>query len=161
MKRICLSLGANLGDAKETLRSVITDMIVEENVFDMQVSSMYETKPVGEIEQPNFFNLVIIAHTNLEPLELLDYLQGLESRYGRDRTVHWGPRTLDIDIIDINEIVMHHERLTLPHPEATKRAFVLIGIVELSSKFQLAEKSAKEWLSEVGSEGIQRLEDEV
>lgn len=161
MKKICLSLGANLGDSAETLRGVISEMFVEEVIFNMQVSSMYETLPIGEIEQPNFFNLVIIANTNLEPIELLDYLQELETRYGRERAVHWGPRTLDIDIIDIDGTVFVHDRLSLPHPEATKRAFVLVGIVELSSKFQLAGRSAKDWLLEVGSQGIKKLEDEV
>ena len=161
MKRICLSLGANLGDAAETLRCVVTDMFVEDVIFDLQVSSMYETTPVGEIEQPNFYNLSIIASTNLEPVELLDYLQSLETRYGRERTLNWGPRTLDIDIIDIDGESFHHERLTLPHPEATKRAFVLVGIAELSPRYAIAGKSVKEWLKETGSDGVKKLEDEM
>ena len=161
MKRICLSLGANLGDATETLRSVVTDMFVEDIIFDMQVSSIYETKPVGEIEQPNFYNLSIIAKTDLEPLALLEYVQGLEARYGRERTLRWGPRTLDIDIIDIDGEPFHHERLTLPHPEAPKRAFVLVGIAEISTKFEIGGTSVKEWITETGIEGIRKLEDEM
>lgn len=161
MKHICLSLGANLGDAPETLRSVVTDMFVEEVVFDMQVSPMYETLPVGEIDQPNFYNLSIIAKTILEPIELLDYVQGLEARYGRERTLHWGPRTLDIDIIDVDGKPFHHERLTLPHPEATKRAFVLVPIAKLSTKYEIAGKAVKAWLAEIDVEGVRKLEDEM
>lgn len=161
MKQVCLSLGANLGDPKETLRNVVTDLFVEEILVDIQVSSMYETVPIGEVSQPNFFNLAILAKTHYEPLELLDYLQGLENRYGRARTIHWGPRTLDIDIIDINGEDFRHSRLTLPHPEATKRAFVLVGIAEISGQFRIHGKTVKSWLEEIGMNGVTKLQDEI
>lgn len=161
MKQIVLSLGANIGDAKETLRNVVTDLFIEEVIEYIQVSSMYETVPIGVVTQPNFYNLSIIAKTNSEHLELLDYLQTLETRYGRERTLHWGPRTLDIDIIDIDGQDFHHARLTLPHPEATKRAFVLVGIVELAPKLLIAGMPAKVWLDEIGTKGVLKLEDEI
>lgn len=161
MKRICLSLGANLGDATETLRLVVTDLFVEEKIANMQVSSVYETVPVGEVDQPNFFNLAIVAETCLKPLELLDYLQGLELRYGRERTLHWGPRTLDIDIIDYEGEEWQHELLTLPHPEAHRRAFVVVPLAELSSKVVLHGKTLKEILTTIDTSGVKKLEDEM
>lgn len=161
MKQVCLSLGANIGDAKETLRNVVTDLFVEEILVDIQVSSMYETVPIGAVSQPNFFNLTVFAKTNREPLELLDYLQSLETRYGRERTIHWGPRTLDIDIIDVDGQDFHHSRLTLPHPEATKRAFVLVGIAELSRQFRIQGKTVTSWLEEIDTSGVTKLQDEI
>lgn len=161
MKRICLSLGANLGDAPETLRAVVTDLFVEEMITNIQVSSMYETVPVGEVVQPNFYNLAIVAETSLKPLELLDYLQGLETRYGRERTLHWGPRTLDIDIIDYEGEELQHERLTLPHPQAHLRGFVVVPLAELSSKLVLQGKTLKELLTTLDTSGVKKLEDEM
>lgn len=161
MKRVSLSLGANVGDAAETLRNVVSELFVEEKIFDIQVSAMYETLPVGGVEQPNFYNIAITAMSELEPLELLDYVQEIEARYGRERTTHWGPRTLDIDIVDIDGMTLTTSRLTLPHPEATKRAFVLIPLLEIAPKMIIAGRSLKEWLSDIESSGVTKLEDEM
>jgi 2-amino-4-hydroxy-6-hydroxymethyldihydropteridine diphosphokinase len=161
MKPVSLSLGANIGDAAETLRCVVSELFVEEKIFEIHVSSMYETLPVGGVEQPNFYNIAITAMSELEPLELLDYVQEFEARYGRERTTHWGPRTLDIDIIDIDGMTLTTSRLTLPHPESTKRAFVLIPLLEIAPKMNIAGRSLKEWLSDIESSGVTKLEDEM
>lgn len=96
------------------------------------VSSVYETEPVGVLDQPSFLNLALAATTDLEPHELLVAVKGIERDVGRIPTYRWGPRVLDIDIILYDELVLDTPTLTIPHAEMAKRAFVLVPLAEIA-----------------------------
>ncbi|MCR5615432.1 MAG: 2-amino-4-hydroxy-6-hydroxymethyldihydropteridine diphosphokinase [Saccharofermentans sp.] len=127
-----LSLGSNIGDRKKTLDDAIEVIRSNEAVSDLKCASFYETEPVGYLDQPWFLNTCVSFATTMEPLELLDYVQGIEQDFHRERTIRWGPRTLDIDIITYGDITMNTKRLTLPHPRYKERAFVLVPMSELT-----------------------------
>ena len=131
--RVWLSLGSNLGDRLLNLRGALqtierTDLITLE-----AVSSVYETDPVGYTDQPAFLNIAARITTSLAPQDLLLICQKIENDYQRDRTIHWGPRTLDIDIIKYDTIVLQTDQLTIPHPRMSEREFVTIPLKELET----------------------------
>ena len=121
--KVVIALGSNLGDS----RSILSDAIdqIGQSVDIQAVSKFHETIPVGGPEQPNYLNAVLIADTQIQPLELLALLQSIENKAGRVREERWGPRTLDLDLITYEELVMDEHLLTLPHPRAHERGFVL------------------------------------
>ena len=121
-----------MGDRKKTLDDAIEVIRSNEAVSDLKCASFYETEPVGYLDQPWFLNTCVSFETTMEPLELLDYVQGIEKDFHRERTIRWGPRTLDIDIITYGDITMNTKRLTLPHPRYKERAFVLVPMSELT-----------------------------
>lgn len=128
MIRAVLSIGANMGDAHANLNTVF-DAFREETVA---VSRIYATPPWGGVEQGDFLNAVLIVETERSPMELLRAGQALENAAGRVREVHWGPRTLDVDVVQVIDLDSGRELesddpvLTLPHPWAHQRAFVLV-----------------------------------
>ena len=97
-----------------------------------QVSSIYETDPVGYVDQDAFLNIVVELETSLTPHELLKKCNEIEAELGRTREIHWGPRTVDLDILLYNEENMKTENLIIPHPRMTERGFVLIPLVEIN-----------------------------
>ena len=124
--RAVLSLGSNLGDSAEILSSAAEALNEVSEVIAL--SSFYQTRPVGGPPQPDFINAVIIIETSLEPEELLLVAQAIEGAHGRERnenTVKWGPRFLDIDLIKCDEMLINSSDLTIPHPRAHEREFVL------------------------------------
>ncbi len=124
-----LGLGANLGERTKTLRRAIERIKKIPAVKLLRVSSFYETEPWGVVNQPNYINAAVKISTELEPLDLLDELQGIESELGRIRHEHWGARTIDIDILYGAEISC--ERLTVPHKFLFDRDFALVPLKEI------------------------------
>ena len=124
-----LGLGANLGERTKTLRRAIERIKKIPAVKLLRVSSFYETEPWGVVNQPNYINAAVKISTELEPLDLLDELQGIESELGRIRHEHWGARTIDIDILYGAEISC--ERLTVPHKFLFDRNFALVPLKEI------------------------------
>ncbi|MBM7051612.1 MULTISPECIES: 2-amino-4-hydroxy-6-hydroxymethyldihydropteridine diphosphokinase [unclassified Rothia (in: high G+C Gram-positive bacteria)] len=121
-----LGLGSNLGEKQETLLRAIVDICSHPKIRVKKVSPVAVTAPVGgPAHQPDFVNLVVRIETDLSPFDLLDFTQSVENKHHRVRDVRWGPRTLDIDIIDYSTLEMDEPDLTLPHPRAAERAFVL------------------------------------
>jgi 2-amino-4-hydroxy-6-hydroxymethyldihydropteridine diphosphokinase/dihydroneopterin aldolase len=120
-----LALGTNLGDRLGTLRGAVDDLAGTEGVTVRATSPVFETRPVGGPDQPDYYNAVVLVSTTLEPLELLRAGQAVEARHGRERIVRWGPRTLDVDIIRYGDRISADPVLELPHPRAAGRAFVL------------------------------------
>jgi 2-amino-4-hydroxy-6-hydroxymethyldihydropteridine diphosphokinase len=118
-----IALGSNIGNPKENLDLALA--LLKEATDVKKVSSYYITKPVGYEEQPDFVNAVCIIETELPAMELLNMLHGIEKAMGRERTIKWGPRTLDLDIIQYGSLLSKSEELTLPHPRAHERKFVL------------------------------------
>ncbi|MDR1188888.1 MAG: 2-amino-4-hydroxy-6-hydroxymethyldihydropteridine diphosphokinase [Bifidobacteriaceae bacterium] len=121
-----IGLGANLGEALATLRMALADMREEPGIEVVAVSPLARTAPVGHEDQPDFFNAVAHVRTTLSPRALLRTLQGIEETHGRRRSVRWGPRTLDLDLIAYDTLLADEDELTLPHPRAHQRSFVLV-----------------------------------
>jgi dihydroneopterin aldolase / 2-amino-4-hydroxy-6-hydroxymethyldihydropteridine diphosphokinase len=120
-----LAFGANLGNAQETLRASITELGQVPGIEIVDVSPLARTAPVGGPDQPDFLNAVVLVQTSLSPRDLLRAAQEVEQVHGRERLEHWGPRTLDIDIIVYGSVLAVSDDLELPHPRAHERAFVL------------------------------------
>ena len=120
-----LALGSNLGERRDILQGCVDAIAGIPEVQVMAVSPVYETVPVGGPPQPDYLNAVILARTTLPSRSLLDRLHEVEAAFDRVREVRWGPRTLDIDIITVDDEVSTDSELTLPHPRAHERAFVL------------------------------------
>jgi 2-amino-4-hydroxy-6-hydroxymethyldihydropteridine diphosphokinase len=118
-----IALGSNLGNPTENLDLALA--LLREATEVKKVSSYYITKPVGYEEQPDFVNAVCIIETELPAMELINMLHGIEKAMGRERTIKWGPRTLDLDIVQYGSMLSSADELTLPHPRAHERKFVL------------------------------------
>ncbi|CAB4753639.1 unannotated protein [freshwater metagenome] len=127
--RVVIALGSNLGDRSLNIDSAVTELakIIEVT----HLSTNHETDPVGGPAQPKYLNAVLIAESELDPHELLIGALKIENRLGRTREVHWGPRTIDIDLISVGDEVINSEVLILPHPRAHERAFVLKPWLEI------------------------------
>ena len=135
-----LGLGSNVGDRAGHLRAAIA-ALASSRVAVEAVSSAYETEPVGEIlDQADFLNAAIEIRTALEPEELLDVCKRIEAERGREPGgERHGPRPLDIDLLLLGEIELETDRLTLPHPEAASRRFVLVPLLELDPELALPD----------------------
>jgi dihydroneopterin aldolase/2-amino-4-hydroxy-6-hydroxymethyldihydropteridine diphosphokinase len=123
---VVLALGTNLGDREAVLRSAVAALAAVEGLDLRRVSPVVETDPVGGPEQPDYLNAVVLAGTRLGPLELLRACQRVEAEHDRVREVRWGPRTLDVDVVAYGSATSDDPVLTLPHPRAHERAFVLV-----------------------------------
>ena len=144
-----LGLGSNLGDRAHYLEEAVSAL--SSPVLKIEATSrIYETEPWGLLDQPLYWNLVIKIETSLEPLELLHVCQEIERQLGRERKQHWGPRTIDIDLLIYDNIVSDSEELILPHPYLEERAFVLVPLREIAPELVLPSGKS---ISEVSGEG--------
>lgn len=132
MKTVFIGLSSNLGNPLQQIKQAIAHL--KEIPFSKveQVSSVYTSKPMGPQDQPDFFNAVAQLSTALKPQELLHELQKIEEKQNRVRTVHWGPRTIDLDILLYGHDVLETPELTIPHIGMTTRAFVLHPLFEIA-----------------------------
>jgi 2-amino-4-hydroxy-6-hydroxymethyldihydropteridine diphosphokinase len=117
-------------------------------------SSIYETDPVGYLEQPAYLNMVVAVETILDPLSLLHDLLDMELQLGRIRTIRWGPRTIDLDLLLYNHVRMDTPELILPHPRMLERAFVMIPLIEIANSFYLKQLDVENWTASKRKEGI-------
>ena len=124
-----ISLGANIGDAKANLDLAVG--LLREATEVLAVSSYLQTNPVGGPEQPDYLNAVAIVESELPAKDLLAVLNGIETAMGRTREIHWGPRVIDLDLIQYGGLLVNDEKLTLPHPRAHERRFVLAPWFEI------------------------------
>jgi len=150
-----LGLGSNIGRREEHLGRGLT--LLAGSLQVVETSSVYETEPWGFTEQPPFLNMVCQVNTNLAPEELLSFCQEVERRVGRKPTFRYGPRVLDVDILDYGGMVMSKRELTLPHPRLAERAFVLVPLAEIAPDWEhpVLKKSSLQLLREVpGREGV-------
>lgn len=135
MNEIIIGLGTNLGDRKKNLDKAIELLNEHESITIEDISSIYETKPVGYAKQDKFLNMVIKGVTELKPQALLEVCQNIEKQLGREKTIVNGPRIIDLDILVYNNENRHLENLRIPHPRMHERAFVLIPLYEISPDF--------------------------
>jgi 2-amino-4-hydroxy-6-hydroxymethyldihydropteridine diphosphokinase len=131
---VAIGLGANLGSPAEMIRSAADEILASTWLQNGQCSRLYETKPVGMIDQPEFINAVVVGQTACSPDDILCELQSLEKRRGRAPSQRWGPRVLDLDLLLVGDERRGGTELQLPHPELHQRAFVLIPLAELVPK---------------------------
>jgi len=128
---VCIGLGSNLGDREANLRTAL--MRLSPVVSCDAVSDIFETEPIGNVEQSWFLNMVLRATTGLGPLELLEALQQIENSMGRRRLIDKGPRIIDLDILLYSSTIFHTKNLTVPHPELHRRAFVLTPLAQVAA----------------------------
>jgi len=128
-----IALGSNMGDRELNLLRAVAEIGKLPDCKVTGLSSFYETSPVGVTEQPAFYNAVLRLHTSLPPHELLDRLLRIETEiFGRTRTVHWGPRRMDLDLLLYGETTIADDRLTVPHPRMCERRFVLQPLADIA-----------------------------
>jgi 2-amino-4-hydroxy-6-hydroxymethyldihydropteridine diphosphokinase len=133
-KEVFISLGSNIGDRAENLKKAIHSIELKMGAIVRQ-SSVYETKPWGYSNQPDFFNQVILIHSDKSPEDCLRSLSSIEDEMGRKRMEKWGKRLIDLDLLYVNDAIIHSEKLTLPHPGIAQRRFVLVPLVEIAPDF--------------------------
>jgi len=162
LRKVVYSLGSNLGDRLNNLQGAVDALRDTPDVIVVDVSSVYETEPVGgPADSPSFLNLVVVAETTLEPRTLLERAQAIEDAYGRERAEKWAPRTLDVDLIMVGNTTSDGEVLRLPHPLAHERAFVLLPWLEIDSKGELpgVGRIAQLAADVSGTDGVVRRDD--
>ncbi len=131
-----IGLGSNLENPQQQILSAIEQLRAIKNTIIKKCSSLYHTKAIGNESQPDFVNAVIEIETTLSPHELLQQLLIIEQQHGRKRIEKWGPRTLDLDILLFDSIVLTTDELTIPHPRMLERAFVLVPLFEIAPELQ-------------------------
>lgn len=132
MSKVYISLGSNMESRYGYLEEAIKQLRSIDEIEVSTISSVYETDPVGYVDQPAFLNLVICIETTLRPLDLLSETQVIETILGRKRDIKWGPRTIDLDILLYDQENMNVERLMIPHPRMWQRAFVIVPLLEIA-----------------------------
>ena len=137
VRRAVLSLGSNLGDRLAMLQGAVDAIAASPELTVLAVSPVYETDPVGGPDQPAFLNAVLVVETALQPKVLLASVQAVEDAFHRTRAVHWGPRTLDVDVVTVGDLRVDEPDLQLPHPRAHERAFVLVPWADVDPQAQL------------------------
>ena len=133
MNQVYLGIGSNKNHPYFRINTVLKQINRLTSTNIVKKSSLYVTKPLGPQAQPNFINCVIEIRTNLEPLALLYELQNLERVHNRKKTKRWGPRSMDIDILIYNNLIMNTDKLIIPHPGLEYRDFVLIPLYEITT----------------------------
>jgi 2-amino-4-hydroxy-6-hydroxymethyldihydropteridine diphosphokinase len=162
--RAVLALGSNEGDRLAVLRGAVRELAATPGVDVVAVSPVYETDPVGGPDQPDYLNAVVLVESGLDPHELLQRALAVEQAFGRRRAVRWGPRTLDVDVITVGELVLQEPTasppLVLPHPRAAERAFVLLPWWAVDPAAALpGHGPVAELLATVGTAGVRRRDD--
>jgi len=132
-----IGLGSNLDNPESQLKTAIEALTGLPQTRLQARSSLYRSAPMGPQDQPDYLNAVVQLSTGLEPEALLDKLQGIEQAQGRVRAQHWGPRTLDLDILLYGEDVVATERLKIPHPGIAERSFVLYPLAEINGQLEI------------------------
>ena len=155
--RAALGLGSNLGDRLAQLSMAIDSLRREPGIESLVVSSYFETAPVGGPDQGEYVNAVAVLDTTLTPSQLLTVAHRCEEAAGRVRVERWGPRTLDVDLLAYDDVVVATPELTLPHPRAVERAFVLVPWAEVDPTFVVNGRSVAEWAATVGDAGVRLM----
>jgi 2-amino-4-hydroxy-6-hydroxymethyldihydropteridine diphosphokinase len=158
MTRAVLSIGSNLGDRLATLQ----DSLAALTPWVRAVSPVYRTPPWGPVEQDDYLNAVLLVDDPAAgPTEWLQRAHAAEQAAGRTREVRWGPRTLDVDVVDVEGVVSSDPVLTLPHPRAWERAFVLVPWAAVDPAASLSGRPVVDWLADLPADevaAVQRLE---
>lgn len=158
--KVYLSLGSNIGNRKEYIESAIELVGKTEGIKILKKSGLYETSPVGYVEQDLFLNTVIKIETDFSAREILKIINKIENELDRKREIRWGPRTIDIDILIFSDKKINETDLIIPHKEMLNRLFVLVPLIkiydgEYFEKEKIIERIGE--LVEVGNQKIEKL----
>ena len=156
MNKCAIALGSNLGNSLDTLDSSLNVLNSNPGINLLAVSSWYKTKPVGGSPQPDYLNGCAILNVQQTPEELLTLLQATELQFGRVRNERWGARTLDLDILLYEDLILDTPNLTIPHPRMTERAFVLVPLAEIAANWKEPKsgKAIAQLAGEIDTSGI-------
>ena len=156
-RRAVLALGSNLGDRRQNLQGAVDGLSAAPGLGFRAVSPVYETRPVGGPSQPDYLNAVIAVETTLPARAILDRAHRVEDALGRVREVRWGPRTLDVDLIVVGDEISDSPELTLPHPRAHERAFVLAPWRDIEPDAEIPGRGRiADLLVGIGLDGVRR-----
>lgn len=154
-----IGLGSNLDDPLAQVKSAIMELENIPHISVQATSALYRSRAVGPGEQPDYVNAAALLNTQLTPLELLDAMQAIEQVHRRVRREHWGPRTLDLDILLLDQLTIDSERLKVPHPYLTQRNFVLYPLADIAPELFLPDGTAlKDLIARCPQDGLKRLE---
>lgn len=160
--RAVIAFGSNLGDRLAYIQGGVDALLDTPGTGYVAASGVYETEPVGGPEQPSFLNAVVIVDTSLPPTELLERAHAIEEAFERSRVEHWGPRTLDVDIIAVDDEVLDEEHLTIPHRCAHERAFVLVPWLEADPDASLVgHGKVSDLVENLDRSGVRRTDSEL
>jgi len=151
-----IGLGANLGDARQTIATAINTLRSSPQIFSLLEAPLYHSDPV-DAQGPVFINTVVAIDTTLEPLALLELLQSIEQQHGRERPYQNAPRTLDLDLLLYGDLTINTPRLTVPHPRMHQRAFVLRPLQDLSPELQLTQGGLNALLVDCQDQKLERI----
>lgn len=153
-----IALGSNLGDSRTILESALKTIAKTLGITLKAQSSWYQTAPVGP-PQPDYINGCALVEVQLTPQELLQNLLKIEVQYGRVRQERWGPRTLDLDLLFFDDLILNLPNLQLPHPRITERAFVLVPLAEIAPNWvePVSGKAIAQLVQRVDCSGVRRL----
>ena len=156
-RRCVLGMGGNIGDVLASMRMALAILASNDGIEIGRCSSLYETPPWGLEDQPVFLNSCVEISTNHEPESLLEVCQEAEQALKRERNVKWGPRTIDIDILLLEEGGYYSEKLEAPHPRIRERAFVLVPLAEIVGEWILDNNTVGNWLYSCDTSGIEKV----
>lgn len=159
LKSAIIALGSNLQQPAQQIRAALAALAAHPQITMERISSLYLTTPVGYADQPDFVNAVCAVQTSLDAVALLAVLNQIEADFGRERSFRNAPRTLDLDMIDYNHEYSDDPHLTLPHPRAHERSFVMKPLAEILPDFELGRYGkAADLAAALGDDGIGWLE---
>jgi 2-amino-4-hydroxy-6-hydroxymethyldihydropteridine diphosphokinase len=150
-----LGLGGNVGDPVSAMSTALKTLAEHPACRVIAVSRLYRTPPWGKTDQDWFFNSAARVETMLGAVPLLDLALGIEQANRRVRIERWGPRTLDIDILDYDGQSIHSNQLTIPHPRMKDRAFVLMPLIDVAPDYRIEDRALTDWLGQADSAGIE------
>lgn len=155
-----IAIGSNLGDRIANVKKAVLRAADEVKATLVLLSSFYETEPWGMKEQGAFVNAVMGVETELAPAALLAHLKSVEAGMGRQETERWGPRTIDLDIIFYGDLVVGEDGLTIPHPSAHERAFVMVPLAEIAPEFKhpVLGRTVSEIAGSLDKTGVRKME---
>jgi len=154
-RRAVLALGSNLGDRRQNLQRAVDGLFAAPGLGFRAVSPVYETHPVGGPDQPDYLNAVVAAQTALPARAILDRAHRVEDALGRVRQVRWGPRTIDVDLIVVGDEISDDPEVTLPHPHAYERAFVLAPWHDIEPDAEIPGRGrVADLLGAIGLDGV-------
>ena len=161
MSIVYLSLGGNIGDVEQNFIKALNLLNSADGCEVLSVSSIYKTKPVGLVEQPDFLNICVKLYTKMQPLDTLNICKQIENELGRVRESKWGPRTIDIDILLYDNQIVNSDELAIPHSQMLERAFVLIPLAEIEPELILpSNQKVKDAAKLIGNQEVSLIKND-
>ena len=154
-ERVTLGLGGNIGDPKVAMAQALEELARHPGIDILSVSRLYRTPPWGPVEQDWFLNCCAMVETSFGPHKMLETILSIESMFRRQRTVRWGPRTIDIDLLTYGSLAMETDTLIIPHPRMLTRAFVMLPLSEIAGDLVIEGRTVSDWAASCEATGIE------